>query len=655
MLKAHQDFRRRVSSLHQLLYRSEGGILIKCDTMTKMKVLSDLNESDLRHLFSIVERDYPDALASSIASLFHECDDDEETNEIESLQPLETSEEDESVEEDKVVSSDIDQDNVTSVPNSTPPSPVLTPIITSIITPTSNPSLSSSPSPSSSPSSSSTTPNPTPAHTLTLAPSTPPMTPPKTPRVVPTMVPPMVPASTPPPPPPSTPPTPPTLTLAPTVTATIKPLPRAPSIASEEGCYLHYEASSAKLKLQYSKSRVSNAIGFYSASTIPGFKFKKNFGRAELIGNCASGVQGRKNYYSGWCQFIRAARSALRAELECYGEIKGELYLYPRREGDQGLDVDIYAYDQMCTIQTTMLPINTPIQNIVCAADAVACLPKHNDIFVDVKQMDFNRWLTEANNVGATSRMTSESSVPKPQRSPQRASNLYSIKKFTSVQTKPSFSSKTTDINAETTTTEQQGEHVYTNPVKMDVKEDSEEEISLPGDQSEVEGCYLLYDSDSCKLMLRYSKTLVKNAIGFYCAGAGHSIQAFKFKRNFGRAELIGNCASGVTGRKNFYSGWCQFIRAARAINGSLWIYPRKKNVQGLDVDIYVYYQNPKELNMGDYQTVKLIQKEKLNVTDTDGVACVPKFTDFFEELKLVEINRWLTEGNTIGATSRFT
>merc|ERR1712008_225396 len=108
-------------------------------------------------------------------------------------------------------------------------------------------------------------------------------------------------------------------------------------------------------------------------------------------------------------------------------------------------------------------------------------------------------------------------------------------------------------------------------------------------------------------------------------------------------------------GRKNFYSGWCQFIRAARSVNGPLWIYPRNKKKQGLDVDIYVYYQCPQDMGMGDYQTVKLMESERLNITEIDAVACLPKFTDFFEELKLVEINRWLTEGNTIGATSRFT
>jgi len=102
--------------------------------------------------------------------------------------------------------------------------------------------------------------------------------------------------------------------------------------------------------------------------------------------------------------------------------------------------------------------------------------------------------------------------------------------------------------------------------------------------------------------MLIISHTCVKNSIGFYCAG----IQGFTFKRNFGRAELIRNCSSGVTGCNNIYNGWCQFIRAARSMHGEMWIYSRKANTKVLDVDIYVYYQYLMDLNMREYQTVKL-------------------------------------------------
>ena len=102
----------------------------------------------------------------------------------------------------------------------------------------------------------------------------------------------------------------------------------------------------------------------------------------------------------------------------------------------------------------------------------------------------------------------------------------------------------------------------------------------------EDSGCYLVYDADGCKLIEHYSKTKVPGAIGFYAPGPGQTIPGFKFKSKQGRNELIGNCSSGgVAGRKNYYSGWCQFIRAAKTMNGSLWIYPRAEDKAGLAFD----------------------------------------------------------------------
>ena len=394
---------------------------------------------------------------------------------------------------------------------------------------------------------------------------------------------------------------------------------------SSKGCYLHYDASSAKLKVQYSTSSVSNAIGFYSSRSIPAFKYKKNFGRADLIGNCAAGVQGRKNYYSGWCQFIRAARSALKAEAEATGTIEGEFWIYPRKEEQQGLDVDIYIYDAMAEYQTVILPPNKVLQEEIISIDAVACFPKHSDVFEEVKQMELNRWLTKANSIGATSRFTVASG-------PENVSPNLPISLIDSPMTVRSSSDEEESV--------------------------CEGEVPEPcHGHEETKGCYLLYDSNSGKLKLQYSDSPVRHAIGFYCAGPGHSIRGFKFTKNFGRADLIGNCASGVTGRKNYYSGWCQFIRAARSVNGPLWIYEREEAQRGLDVDIYVYYKEPDEQEdvvLNGLQSIKLEVGVKCNISGIDAVTTLPRHTDFFSEVKQVDLNRWMTAGNNIGATSRF-
>merc|ERR1712238_45451 len=182
------------------------------------------------------------------------------------------------------------------------------------------------------------------------------------------------------------------------------------SLSAEEeiGCYLLYDSSSCKLMLNYSKVCVPNAVGFYGAGNgqvMKEFNFKRNFGRAELIGNCASGVAGRKDYYSGWCQFVRAARSAFKTENNEESE-RGELWIYPLPVGQQGLHVDIYLYQNDRSCQTVVLSEGKNLRNEICDIDGIACLPKHADFFADVKSVDFNRWLTEANIIGAVTRFT---------------------------------------------------------------------------------------------------------------------------------------------------------------------------------------------------------------------------------------------------------
>ena len=83
-------------------------------------------------------------------------------------------------------------------------------------------------------------------------------------------------------------------------------------------------------------------------------------------------------------------------------------------------------------------------------------------------------------------------------------------------------------------------------------------------------GCYLVYLSDSGgKLVLHYSKTPVESAIGFWRAGQGKLIQGFKYRQNSGRVELIKGIAGGDANKRKFFSGWCQFIKAAAAFGSA--------------------------------------------------------------------------------------
>lgn len=395
-------------------------------------------------------------------------------------------------------------------------------------------------------------------------------------------------------------------------------------LTSKKGCYLWYDATSATLKLQYTDKPVPSAIGFYSSPSIPEFKYKKNFGRASLISGCAAGVAGRKQYYSGWCQFIRAARAAI---IEGDG---GEMWIFPKLASNQGLDVDIYIYNQMAKIQTMILPENKALlKDDLETADAVTCLPRHCSVFEDVTKMDINRWLVRANNVGATSRFTVAAAAGD---SSSEKEQIDLAGNGTSGRSSPSN---------------------YGGVVE---KKEDLSEIEKPPHEEE-KGCYLLYDADACKLKLQYSKTRVRDAIGFYHAGEGQTIRGFKFTKNFGREELTSNCSGGVAGRKNFYSGWCQFVRAAKALNGPVYIYPRKENQPGLAVDIFVYYKDPNgqpQLNLDGNCSIKLEEGVPCNINNIDGIAVLPKHAEFFSEIKTMDMNRWMTEGNSIGATSRF-
>ncbi|KAL3909430.1 MAG: hypothetical protein SGILL_008090, partial [Bacillariaceae sp.] len=79
-------------------------------------------------------------------------------------------------------------------------------------------------------------------------------------------------------------------------------------------CYLVYEPdSSGRLVEHYSKTPVQNAVGRWTpqeGKKIAGFKLTRNAGRNVLIGSCSAGVQGRKNYCNGWCQFVKSCRIA---------------------------------------------------------------------------------------------------------------------------------------------------------------------------------------------------------------------------------------------------------------------------------------------------------------------------------------------------------
>lgn len=165
-------------------------------------------------------------------------------------------------------------------------------------------------------------------------------------------------------------------------------------------CYLLYEPdSSGRLVEHYSMTPVEGAIGKW----IPGvdkkiapFKLKRNAGRNVLIGSCSAGVQGRRNYCNGWCQFVKSA----------YVQ-NGHVQLWDPT--GKGMMVDVYLYldsdgkggdskGQTVKIEQGGPPVSTD------KLLAVACLPKTTTFFEHMT-VPLNKWLQDARDHGYSTKI----------------------------------------------------------------------------------------------------------------------------------------------------------------------------------------------------------------------------------------------------------
>jgi hypothetical protein len=143
------------------------------------------------------------------------------------------------------------------------------------------------------------------------------------------------------------------------------------------------------------------------------------------------------------------------------------------------------------------------------------------------------------------------------------------------------------------------------------------------------------------------TSTPILDAIGRWTPGDGKKIVGFKFKQNLGKAVLIGICSAGVQGRKNHSSGWCQFIRSARVLNGEVMLWgPAAKGLMG---EVYLYMDDKRPMS----QTYKLEQGVAADVQKTLVVACIPKGAPFFEVMA-VGILKWSADGSGYGASTKF-
>ena len=175
-----------------------------------------------------------------------------------------------------------------------------------------------------------------------------------------------------------------------------------------------------------------------------------------------------------------------------------------------------------------------------------------------------------------------------------------------------------------------------------------EEKKEADGGSSIPEGCYLCFESNSGgRLTLLYTKSEIpQNAVGFFCPGQGHSIQGFKFKQNGGRVEVIKGIAGGDQNRRKYYSGWCQFIKTAKAMNGFCIKFPNPK--QGVEVTLYFFREKT-----SDHPLVEVNLDEGLtNISQFDAVAVLPKHNSTFRGIKRIQLNTFLEMANIQGAAT---
>jgi hypothetical protein len=158
-------------------------------------------------------------------------------------------------------------------------------------------------------------------------------------------------------------------------------------------------------------------------------------------------------------------------------------------------------------------------------------------------------------------------------------------------------------------------------------------------------GCYLTYQTDSGgRLMLCYQKagSLPKNAVGFWTPGKGETIQDFKFMTGGGKSEVIRGIAGGDANRRKYFAGWCQFVKLAKAMKGTVKKFPGF----GVEVDVYGF-------NGWESRSYLLnLEKRFVDVSNFDAVAIVPRHKDFLQGVTTMPLSTFLQKGSIAGAST---
>jgi len=431
------------------------------------------------------------------------------------------------------------------------------------------------------------------------------------------------------------------------------------AFVGKSACYLVYDAIHGNLDLYYSEIPIVGAVGIWTTVQDPSimiqFKTAQNLGQSELIGNCASQVtQDRQNYCHGWCQFIKAAKS-LDANVTMLSDV--------------GVPVDFYLHKNGTTSKVLDGTFGTG-DNV----DAVACVPKNADFSVGTS-LKGKKWIKAVKKLGGSVAAFVQLSSKDGAGVVEESIPDYNKHNNTDNQAQepdtphpgPSMMDQIPEdapviVDSNKIKSKHQHQHQQqSSPLAITVEtEPSAVAVSSPitgtGYESPMAApsptggaCYLVYEPDSSgRLVEHYSHSPVAGAIGRWAPSEGSTkkIAGFKFKRNVGRNVLIGNCSAGVQGRKNYCSGWCQFVRSAKTMDADVMLWD--PIMKGMMVDVYLYYSDARP----NYQTKRLEPGMAYTTASLQAVACIPKSTPFYEGM-CCDILKWLADGSTYGYSSK--
>lgn len=174
------------------------------------------------------------------------------------------------------------------------------------------------------------------------------------------------------------------------------------TISPQPICYLvQGEQTQGTLIEHYSETLLpntttTNILAYWSTlpgSTVPKFKFTKNFGKSEICNATQGDLRGKRAYYSGICQWLRSAKT-----------FNGTFTFVNHVAG---WECDVYLYFNCAHdgVQTALVRDGEAFP--VYLADGVAIVPRGSDfIHYDPRfQCNIDKWLSEGSKLGFATKL----------------------------------------------------------------------------------------------------------------------------------------------------------------------------------------------------------------------------------------------------------